>query len=105
MRIPAQLRLKDEKDDDTRALVAWAVDVVRALKDLQAVPFLDGVRLDNVAIGTTDTLVQHKLGRVPRGFWWINPSAGTFVWQPAAPTNTHIHLQAGMDVVADVWVF
>lgn len=103
MRQVQQFSSKEEKD---RALVSWAADVVRAIKDLQAVHFLDGIRLNDVTIDVTDTLIPHKLGRTPRGFFWINPSADTTMWQPVAPNSTHIHLQVtSAAVVADIWVF
>lgn len=102
MRPPAQLVSKEEKD---KPVVAWAVDVVRAIKELQDVPLLNGVLLEDVSVGMSDTTIQHKLGRVPRGYLVVKLDAGSAVWQPAAATSSHIHLQAASDVVISLWVF
>ena len=84
---------------------AWNLDVIRALRELQQLPILQGVMITDVDIGTADTSVKHKLGRAPTGLWVVNQTANTVIWQPAAPTSSVIHLQAGTDVVADIWIF
>jgi hypothetical protein len=84
---------------------AWNVDVVQALRELQELPILKGHMLADVVLSAAETKVPHALGRVPSGFWVVNPTSGDIVWHSKAPTKEALYLLCTGDTTVDIWVF
>lgn len=78
---------------------------------LQALPnslILDGQLLEGVVLGTTATLVAHKLGRLPNGWFVVRPP-DVYVnsYREVSRNATHIEIDTNYagSVVVDLWVF
>ena len=55
-------------------------------------------------IGTSDTSIQHALGRVPAGWIVIDKNANADIWRVSL-TNTTIVLRASAPVKAKIFIF
>lgn len=91
-----------------RPLLTVQDNIAGVLDQVVAVPILDGVLSDAVAIATTDTYVGHKLGRVPRGFIAVAPNANATIFtSPTTNTNADrlLCLRASAAVTTRLWVF
>lgn len=84
----------------------------QATQAVNALPFASGVWLRNVTIGTTDTVVNHGLGRVPRGYivTRIQNNAAPFCEslpanQPTDKARQYAFIALGATVTVDLWIF
>ena len=80
---------------------------VRKLEQVIAnLPFMVGHLVEDEAIATTATAVQHRLGKTPRGFIVVSvtPDAaiGLSATQPTDMTRS-VNLEASAACTADVW--
>ena len=78
---------------------------------LRALPFAQGLWVKSVAIGTTNTTVNHGLGRVPQGYIFtrLQGNAASICEslaanQPADRTKQYAFI-ASAAVTADIWFF
>ena len=86
---------------------------VRAQSNLEAVLgnvtksiIMDGVLLTDIAIGTTPTLVSHKLSRPYRGYFICkNSTQCTFSDSPSTDDSKFIQLQSSVATTVSIWVF
>jgi hypothetical protein len=77
-----------------------------AFGDIGRSLILDGVLLENIAIGTANTQVEHKLGRAYRGY--IICKNGTFCdirSNSDANNKLFLNLQATVSCTVSLWVF
>jgi len=91
-----------------RPLLTVQDNIAGVVDQLVAVPILDGVLSDAVAIGTGDTYVPHGLGRVPRGFIAVSPNANATIYTSgtASPDAARIAvLIASAAVTSRLWWF
>lgn len=68
------------------------------------VPFMTGNRLTSVAIVTTTTKVEHKLGRNPLGYIITKQDANSVIWQ-VSQDDLFITFDCSSNVTIDLWVF
>ena len=56
-------------DPENQNITQTQSNVNSSVKQIANSPIIDGVLIKNIDVGTTDTVVNHKLGREPLG--WI----------------------------------
>jgi hypothetical protein len=69
-------------------------------------PLLDGVRLQNITIGTgaSGTQIAHKLERKPLGYIIIRQNADARIWW-LSWNDRFLVLRSSASVNVDIWVF
>jgi len=69
-------------------------------------PLLDGMLLEDIALTTTETQVNHKLGRVPNGWIIVKKNAAQDVYESGTTlTDRFLSLTAAGTVTVSLWVF
>jgi hypothetical protein len=71
---------------------------------LTQIPFLDGVMLKSQVIDTTDTVLNHGLGRAPLGFVIMGKNGLGDIYQTAS-SQFSLTLKSSVQVTANVWVY
>ena len=66
-------------------------------------PFLIGVSIETT-IGTSNTVINHKLQKTPQGFLILSQNANAVIWQISSDDQT-ITLRASASVGVKIWVF
>lgn len=80
---------------------AWAGVLNPYLKQ----PLLNGILLTGVELGVGNTVLNHKLGRIPQG-WIITDIDGTAeIYRNAAFNNLTLTLNSDTAIVVGLWVF
>ncbi len=89
-----------------RALVAFQEAVDVALRSVQR-PIVDGVLLQDVALTTTSTTVNHGLGRPWNGYVVTRSNGNVVVYDGTGVVDSaeSISLLASASCVVDLWVF
>lgn len=75
-------------------------------KRLAIIPFADGSLVENQAIGTTPTTVEHRLGRAPRGVLVLSATPASALGVSATPSNAPsvlINLEASSAATFKLW--
>ena len=65
---------------------------------------IDGVLLPNVALQAGLNVVDHKLGREPRGWILVSPQANESVWS-TGQSRSSLQLNASGVITTSLWVF
>lgn len=80
--------------------------VAEVLDPLTRLPLMNSRLIQNVAIGTSPTAVEHGLNRPPLGFWVVDKTITTDVWRSvsSAPSKL-LMLQAGTATTISIIVF
>lgn len=79
--------------------------IASPLRDLQGIPILDGVLVNDQALASaTTTTFNHKLGRKPQGYLITKRSAAADIYDTAF-TKTAMTLHASAAVTVSLWVF
>ena len=74
--------------------------------ELTTNPLLDGVLLKDIDLTTTETLVNHTLGRLPQGWIIIKKDAAQDVYESGTTLQQRfLSLTAGGAVTVSLWVF
>lgn len=91
------------------------LDAIQSRTDrvAKAIPFFaDGVYLEGVVVATTDTVVDHGLGRAPRGYLVLRVQGNAVPFceslpanQPADLTRQFAFVASGASVTLDLWIF
>ena len=79
-----------------------------AIRPLLRLPFADGVHKKDVSITTSDTLVNHGLGRNMEGYIITKQNADTSIYVSNTSnglTQYQPSLKAGASVTADIFFF
>jgi hypothetical protein len=71
---------------------------------IQSSIFFDGRLLTGVTINTSDTVINHLLGREPRGFIVVKLLNNSVIWQTSSSKRT-LTLRASAQTTIDLWVF
>lgn len=89
-----------------RDLDAVQENVDEALRPIQACPIIDGSLVTGAEIPSGSSApISHRLGRIPRGWMLVSPSADVRIWETEDPTSRFLHLRASTPVTASLWVF
>lgn len=78
--------------------------VASKLNPLEQVPFLNGVRLNDIALSVGANSVSHKLAREAVGYFVLKRRADASIWDGAIDDKT-LTLFASAAVTVDLWVF
>lgn len=97
-----EMRRSIFKDKDMELLQS---SVVQQFSDVAGVPFMKGVLLSNVVLifGSVNN-INHKLGKVPQGFFVFLQNANSVIWN-GTPTSIVLPLNVSANVTATLWVF
>lgn len=89
------------------ALTVLQTSVSDAFQALAAIPFLDGVLLQDVALTTSSQDIEHKLGRAWRGYFVGKNSANAVVYTGTGTNSTSlfVSLRASASTTVDLWVY
>jgi hypothetical protein len=83
-------------------------NVADAVEPLAAVPFMDGVLLQSVALESGANQVPHKLGRKLQGWQLLRVRGQATVWDDqdnnASLAERFLKLHASAAVTVDIWV-
>lgn len=84
-------------------------DAVEApLRRLLSVPFIDGILIADIALGSASpALIQHGLGRDWVGWWPVDIFGNGRIYRVTSTptTGTILPLQATASITASIWVF
>lgn len=91
-----------------RVLTQIQSNIDQAFSEIQEGPVLRGVLIKQVAIATSNTFIDHGLGRDFQGFVVARINADARVWE--SPTNnvqpnTQIILKASAVCTINLWVY
>ena len=78
------------------------------LNPLLELPISDGVLIKDLTVNTTDTLIEHKLGRKPEGFLITGLKSNSVIYESATANNAAarlIILIASATATADIYFF
>lgn len=82
------------------------LNIAEFVSPLTSNPMLDGRLIENVVLGTTETLIEHKLGRAYQGWIIVNKNAAQDVYVSSTSLpKKHLALTAGGTVTVSIWVF
>lgn len=74
-------------------------------RQLESKEILDGVLIENINIpATTNTNIEHTLGRIPRGWKVVDVDAAATIHRIDWDT-LHLTLYASVEVNVNLWVF
>ena len=100
--MPILARINPRSGDRSLDAVATAQNDLR--RQLSAIPFLDGQLMQGIAVGTSATIIQHGLRRLPRGWIVTDNTTGASLQRTAWDTQS-ITLIGSAGFSGDVWVF
>ena len=78
------------------------------LNPLLELPISDGVLIMDLTVNTTDTLIEHKLGRKPEGFLITRLRSNSVIYESATANDEAarlIILIASAAATADIYFF
>ena len=78
------------------------------LNPLLELPISDGVLIKDLTVNTTDTLIEHKLGRKPEGFLITGLKSNSVIYESATANDeaaSLIILIASATATADIYFF
>jgi hypothetical protein len=81
------------------------VELTAAVNGLLGSLFAEATRLSRTTVGTTETRIQHKLGRQPTGWLESSKEGDARVWQTKEPDANYLYLRASAAVVLRPIVF
>lgn len=102
MRAPLGLPLPGP---DPTAIVAALRTWRERIEAILALEMLDRPRIFQVELRSGDNLVEHKLGRRPRGWILISPRGSAFVAQIGEADEARLPLVSTANLVLTLWVW
>ena len=68
---------------------------------------INGQLLTNQVLINGTTVISHKLGRTPQGWFLVSPKAAALVYQAESQPNPTLTLSltSDADVITNIWVF
>lgn len=82
-------------------------NIDRLANEIQQEPVMRGVLLKDQSIGTSNTVINHGLGRAYQGFIVARLNADARIWESATSSQpaTQIILRASAACTASIWVY
>lgn len=85
---------------------AWAKSVLQSVRELQAHPFADGHVVKGLFEGASGQItVEHKLGRVPQGWFPVAKNADSSIWEYQARDKRYLYLETSTNITVDIFVY
>lgn len=95
-----------EEDNIAESVERMQDSIERVISPLINVPISNGILVDTVALTTSPSRVEHKLGRKPLGYFVIKRDASAIVFDlPEIREDLFLNLQASANVNVSLWVF
>ena len=87
------------------ALGQVQTNLITVLRDIARKEIIDGQLVENVAIGTTNTAISHKLGRTPLGYVIVGKNGPGDIYMSGESDSLTLNLTSTAAVTASLWVF
>lgn len=88
-------RVLDKMQSNVEDAVSQAIKAV----------LLNGILLSDLSLSTTQSTVNHKLGRTPIGFFVVGNNAAAVVYSSGASDDLNLYLKSSASCTASLWVF
>ena len=96
-------------DPQNESITQTQSNVNTAVKQIANSPIIDGVIVENIDVGTTDTVVNHKLGREPLGWIIVRKNEAGEIYESTTVNNNRdkFQLLRGSTATTDTnfWIF
>jgi len=80
----------------------WASEI----NPILALPILKGNQIDSIVlVANKPSAINHKLQRLPQGWFLVDNKASATIWRAAAYTTTTITLEASANTTISIWVY
>lgn len=83
-------------------------NVAQAVSEFIKSPLLDGRLIEDLSLTTSSTRIEHKLGRVPRGYLIVKRNANAQVYDTLSSEGSpelFLPLTASGNVTVSLWIF
>jgi hypothetical protein len=77
---------------------------INLVDQLNKKPIIDGILLEGLTITSGSSTIEHKLGRIPRGYLVVASTAAVNVYN-GSMTQYLIPLVSDADATISLWVF
>ena len=74
-------------DPGNRDVTQTQSNVNSSVKQIANSPIIDGVLIKNIDVGTTDTVINHKLGREPLGWIIVRKNEAGEIYESTTVNN------------------
>ena len=96
-------------DPENQSITQTQSNVNSAVKQIANSPIIDGVVIEDIDVGTADTVVNHKLGREPLGWIIVRKNEAGEVYESTTVNNNRdkFLLLRGSTATTDTnfWIF
>lgn len=96
-------------DPENQSITQTQSNVNTAVRQIANSPIIDGVLIKNIDVGTTDTVVNHKLGREPLGWIIVRKNEAGEIYESTTVNNNRdkFLLLRGSTATTDTnfWIF
>ena len=96
-------------DPQNESITQTQSNVNTAVKQIANSPIIDGVLIKNIDVGTTDTVINHKLGREPLGWIIVRKNEAGEIYESTTVNNNRdkFLLLRGSTATTDTnfWIF
>ena len=74
-------------DPENQSITQTQSNVNTAVRQIANSPIIDGVLIKNIDVGTTDTVINHKLGREPLGWIIVRKNEAGEIYESTTVNN------------------
>ena len=96
-------------DPENQSITQTQSNVNTAVRQIANSPIIDGVLIKNIDVGTTDTVINHKLGREPLGWIIVRKNEAWEIYESTTVNNNRdkFLLLRGSTATTDTnfWIF
>ena len=96
-------------DPENQSITQTQSNVNTAVRQIANSPIIDGVLIKNIDVGTTDTVINHKLGREPLGWIIVRKNEAGEIYESTTVNNNRekFLLLRGSTATTDTnfWIF
>lgn len=76
------------------------------LNPLISIPILSGIQIDDIVMtANTPITINHKLGRLPQGWFVVDNSASAAIWRTQVFNTSTISLEATANTTISIWIY
>lgn len=71
-----------------------------------SIPILNGIQIDDIVMtANTPITINHKLGRLPQGWFVVDNSANAGIWRTQVFNTSTISLEATANTTISIWIY